>query len=106
MTLLFLSLLLPVLVVSKQTKGDRNNVPVLSQGSAATVESGEHILHAAVLVKCEQMRTSVATCLRLLNNLNTLVCEDILAHMLYKRRAAGPALSAEPLRPILSHFLG
>lgn len=75
------------------------------QCCCATGESGEHILHGTVGVKCEQTQTSVAACLWLLNNLNTLVCEDILVHMLYNRWAAGLALSAQPLRPILSHFL-
>lgn len=78
---------------------------LLSHGSLSAVKPGERILHVAVWVKCEQTPTSVAACLWLLNNLSTLVCEDILVHTLYKRLAAGPALSAEPLRPILSHFL-
>lgn len=78
---------------------------VLSHGSPSAVKPGEHILHVAVRVKCEQTRTSVAACLWLLNNLSTLVCEDILVHTLYNRLVAGPALSTEPLRPILSHFL-
>lgn len=85
--------------------GGGAGVRVLSHGSPSAVKPGEHILHVAVRVKCEQTRTSVAACLWLLNNLSTLVCEDILVHTLYNRLAAGPALSAEPLRPILSHFL-